>query len=208
MKKIILLSMLALALFTNCTGLSTKTETKKSTAPLNTSLKGGIFLTGFYTGMEYDDLIVKNKDGKVIYEDDFSKVKPEWKGGEEWETVNGVVKMLDSMNFDSRYAIYNSEWEPATIIVKGTKVEGDEGVCIGFGAKNADTFYQFNVGGWAGTKTALQKSGADGGVMAEAKDKKFNSIPVGKAVELKVELDGNNVKCYMDNQLVISYVAK
>lgn len=44
--------------------------------------------------------------------------------------------------------------------------------------------------------------------MAEAKDKKFNAIPLGKEVELKVELNGNNIKCYIDNQLVIDYMVK
>lgn len=204
MKKIILLSMLVMALFVNCTGAQKKTVSKE----LHPDLKGGVFVTSFYTGVKYNDIVVKDKDGNVIFEDDFSSRKEAWEGGDEWETVNGQVQMLDSFNFDSRYAVYNTEWEAKTIVLKGTRVEGDEGICLGFGAKNSDTFYQFNVGGWASTKTALQKVGENGGLMAEAKDKKFNAIPLGKEVELKVELNGNNIKCYIDNQLVIDYMVK
>lgn len=204
MKKIVFLTVLVMALFVNCTGAQKKTVSKE----LHPDLKGGVFLTSFYTGVKYNDIVVKDKNGNVIFEDDFSSRKEAWEGGDEWETVNGQVQMLDSFNFDSRYAVYNTEWEAKTIVVKGTRVEGDEGICLGFGAKNSDTFYQFNVGGWASTKTALQKVGENGGLMAEAKDKKFNAIPLGKEVELKVELNGNNIKCYIDNQLVIDYMVK
>ena len=44
--------------------------------------------------------------------------------------------------------------------------------------------------------------------MAEAKNAKLNAIPLGKEVELKVELNGNNVKCYIDGQLAIEYNVK
>lgn len=206
MKRIILLSMLVMALFVNCT--STEKKAGSSSKELNPQLKGGIFLTSFYTGVKYNDVVVKDKNGAVIFEDNFSVKKDNWEGGDEWETVDGQVQMLDSFNFDSRYASYNGEWEPATIIVKGTRVEGDEGICVGFGAKDADHFYQFNVGGWASTKTALQKVGDNGGIMAEAKNAKLNAIPLGKEVELKVELNGNNVKCYIDGQLAIEYNVK
>lgn len=211
MKKIILLTMVVMALFVNCTGLSKKTDEKKvSAVALSPNLKGGIYLTGFYTGMVYDDLIVKDKDGKVIFEDDFSKVKPDWQGEAEWETVNGQLQMLDTMTFASKYAINNNIWEPATIIVKGKKVEGDEGICLGFGSKDDSTWYQFNVGGWNNTKTALQFSGSKnvGAIEAEAKNPKFNTIAMNTVVELKVVLNGKNIKCYMDNQLVIDYTEK
>lgn len=138
MKKIILLSMLVMALFVNCTGAQKKTVSKE----LHPDLKGGVFVTSFYTGVKYNDIVVKDKDGNVIFEDDFSSRKEAWEGGDEWETVDGQVQMLDSFNFDSRYAVYNTEWEAKTIVLKGTRVEGDEGICLGFGAKNSDTFYQ------------------------------------------------------------------
>lgn len=204
MKKIILLSLMALALFVNCTGAQKKVSSK----PLSENLKGGVLLTSFYTAVKYNDIVVKDKAGNVIFSDDFSTKKADWQGGEEWEVVDGQAQMLDSMNFDSRYAAYNTTMEAQTIILKGTRVEGDEGICLGFAAKDADHFYQFNVGGWASTKTALQKVGDNGGILAEAKNVKFNSVPVGKEVELKVELNGNNIKCYLDNQLVIDYTEK
>ena len=73
MKKIILLSMLVMALFVNCT--STEKKAGSSSKELNPQLKGGIFLTSFYTGVKYNDVVVKDKNGAVIFEDNFSVKK-------------------------------------------------------------------------------------------------------------------------------------
>ena len=59
MKKIILLSMLVMALFVNCT--STEKKAGSSSKELNPQLKGGIFLTSFYTGVKYNDVWCYNK---------------------------------------------------------------------------------------------------------------------------------------------------
>ncbi len=168
-------------------------------------LKGGIFLSENLSSVEYDDVKVEDSNGNIVFQDDFSSLKNEWGKNKEWEIINGVAKLDSLKKSDSRLAIYSKEWEAFTITVKGKKVLGNDGLYLGFSAKDENSYYEFIVGGFGNTRTVLKKSGVDGGVVAECKESDFESLPTDQVVELKVELKGNKIKCYVDNKLLISY---
>ena len=178
-----------------------------SKSPID-GLKGGIFFSTVNSSVEYDNLVIKDKSGNIIFEDDFSGQKSEWLINSDWKNLDGVTRVTSLTKNDSRYAIYNDNWESAIILVKAKKILGNDGLYLGFAAKNKDDYYKFVVGGEGNTKTYLQKGGVDGGILAQCEDEDYNSIPTEQLTELKVEIKGNKIKCFIDDKLVISYKIK
>ena len=57
---------------------------------------GGIGLSTWSTSATFDNVKVTAGDGTVVFHDDFSSVKPEWKAdGGTWTTSGGVLKQTD-----------------------------------------------------------------------------------------------------------------
>src|SRR5262249_2628261 len=72
---------------------------------------------------------------------------------------------------------------------------GSEGFLIVFGRKNGERYW-WNLGGWGNTQHAIE----------------FNQTPIGSPVagkidrekwyDVKIELSGSRIRCYLDGQLV------
>jgi alpha-L-arabinofuranosidase len=69
-----------------------------------------------------------------------------------------------------------------------------------FHAQNPDTFIWWNVGGWGNTVTAVEKS--DLGNKAKVGPDSSVSVEQGRWYDIKIELAGQDIRCYLDGKLV------
>lgn len=183
-------------------------------------LKGKVGVGTWNTSAVFDNAkIVNNDTGEVLGEDDFSNTLI----GLDWETVSdgywtiedGVLKQNSTTTDTGRYgntgsAVYygDNTWSNYTFTVEATKTGGEEGFLIPFAVVNTDNNYFWNLGGWGNTSSSLQK------VSSGTKSDKLGGtdkpvyIETGKTYQLKIVVNGDNIKCYVDDELYIDYVVQ
>ncbi len=177
-------------------------------------LSGRVGVGTWYTAAEFDNVkIVNNETGEVLGEDAFAVPNFWWN----WENVNGgdyKVKngKLVHTTTDMKYsnvgnAAYfgKDEWSNYTYTLEATKTDGSEGFIIPFAVQDKDNNYFWNLGGWDNTVSCLQQveNGIKTGQIIGTV-KPFTA-EIGKTYQLKVVVDGRNVKCYVDGELYIDF---
>lgn len=148
------------------------------------------------TQAEYKDIKVV-KDGQTLFVGDFSNGLQGWKTTRgRWEVVDGAVRQT-SNDEDARALVGAPSWSNYTLTLKARKLGGNEGFLILFGlpAPEARVKSWWNLGGWGNTRHAVEAPG----LFAESVPGK---IETGRWYDLKVELSGNTVRAYLDNQLI------
>jgi len=134
------------------------------------------------------------KDGKALFQSDFSTNADGWhpEGGR-WSVENGVYRQGRTGQGFSYFG--DEDWSDYTLTLKARNTGGSEGFLIVFGRKNGERYW-WNLGGWGNTQDAIE----------------FNQTPVGSPVqakierqrwyEVKVELAGSRIRCYLDGKLI------
>ena len=177
-------------------------------------LSGKVGVGTWYTSAEFDNVkVVNNETGEVLGEDKFSLHNFLWN----WEkATDGDFKIrngkLRQASTDMKYSNNGSvayfgdtEWKNYTYTVEATKLDGEEGFLIPFAVQDKDNNYFWNIGGWGNNISAIQriKNGVKDGQLAGTA-KPFTA-EVGKTYELKVEVSGRNIKCYIDGELYVDF---
>lgn len=85
--------------------------------------------------------------------------------------------------------------------VRARKDSGNEGFIVVFNYVDENNYCWFNLGGWGNTQHAVEQT-VDGGRTPIATVK--GSVVEGKWYDVRVDVDGDSIKCYLDNQLVIA----
>ena len=165
-------------------------------APLTTAeAKGGaIGLGTWLTQAEFKDIKV-TQDDKVLFESDFNKGTAGWKllGGD-WKVKDGALQQIaDGDNI--RAFIGDKNWPIYTLSLKARKLGGAEGFLISFRVRDEDAKSWWNIGGWNNSRHAIEM---DGIVCPGVPGK----IETGKWYDIRVELNGRKIKCYLDGQLI------
>ncbi len=86
------------------------------------------------------------------------------------------------------------QWKDYVYQLRAKKTEGSEGFLIMFRAKGRVNYYQWNIGGWNNTANAVQNG--------RKVYRKEGSIENDKWYDIRVELKGAGINCFLDNQLV------
>ncbi len=89
-----------------------------------------------------------------------------------------------------------------TFNVKAKKNSGAEGFMVMFGYKDAANYQWFNVGGWSNTQNNVEQA-IDGYRVPLCKDRRY-SVDSDRWYDLKVEIEGDSVCCYIDGKLDLS----
>ena len=170
--------------------LQTDVEFTTSRKP---SIAGAIGVGTWETSAEFKDIRVE-KDGQVLLASDFAGGAQGWKTDEgRWSVVDGAWRQGEP-KFGLSF-IGDETWTDYTLTAKARKLRGGEGFLIVFGRKNGDQYW-WNLGGWGNRDHAIE----------------WNRSPVGPHVaghietdrwyDVKVELKGNQIRCYLDGKLV------
>ena len=158
-------------------------------------------LATWNTQASFDDVTVSVGSTTVIT-DDFSKNEGWTTNGGSWSVTGGVKKQTagGTNNDKGCRSIYNTKFEGSkyTMTLRARKDSGAEGFLIIFDYQDEDNYAWWNIGGWTNTQNAIEicRNGS------KAQYSKVDySVPVGEWVDLKVEVDGSVIRCYINNKV-------
>ncbi len=183
------------------------------------SLSGGIGLGSWQTSVSYDDLkVTSNSTGDVLYETGFDTADSArtdgWIGYTgTWKVSDGAYVQLDTKapkdesTGDATYYV-NKDWTDYTLEVMGTILGGAEGFLIPVCVQDTKNMIFWNLGGWGNTTSCLQT--VTDGLKSDqvAGTVKAMRLKHNRAYAIKVVISGNNIKCYLDDELYIDYDVK
>ncbi len=178
------------------------------------NLKGRVGVGTWYTSAQFDNIkVIDNSNSEVLGEDSFDIDTFWW----DWEkATDGDFKVADGkliqqsteMAYSNNGSVAyfgDSDWENYTYTLEATKLDGTEGFIIPFAVEDKDNNFFWNIGGWDNSVSTLQQ--IENGVKTDrisGTTKPF-TVETGKTYQLKVVVNGRNVKCYIDNELYVDY---
>ena len=186
----------------------------KVTSP---DFKGKVGVGTWNTSASFSNVkVVSNDTGEVLGQDNFNgnSIGSQWEkvsDGNWYVAENQLVQASETTN-TSRYenigtTMYfgDTSWKNYTYTVDAVKYSGSEGFLIPFSVGSSKENYFWNLGGWNNTVSCIQKvtSGNKSGQIAGT----TSSVHIADAsvYHLKVVVNGKNVKCYMDDRLMVDY---
>jgi alpha-L-arabinofuranosidase len=157
-------------------------------------IRGRVGLGTWATQAEFKDVKVV-KDGEVLLQSDFSKGVEGWRTLRgQWQTEDGVLRQTDNAQ-DCRIVAGDPNWSGYTLSLKARKLSGAEGFLIFFGLPNENAKSLWNLGGWGNVKHAIESPNLP---MKDVPSK----IETGRWYDIRIELSGAKVCCYLDGKLV------
>jgi alpha-L-arabinofuranosidase len=164
---------------------------------------GGVGLGTWHTAAEYKDLKV-TQEGKTLFTSDFATGLAGWKpAGGKWEVGGSVLAQTDTSR-ECRITTGDPAWQDYTLSVKARKTGGDEGFLVLFHAADRRHFGYFNVGGWGNTKSAIQITNG-GSAMITGETSPF-TIESGIWYDIRVEVKGRDIKCFVNDKLIVQAI--
>lgn len=95
----------------------------------------------------------------------------------------------------------DSQWRDYTLSLKARKTGGQEGFLVRVRSEKSNTYVQWNLGGWGNTRHGLQSElGVQGNIVAQVP----GHIEANRWYDVRIELVGPQVRCFLDGQLVQS----
>jgi alpha-L-arabinofuranosidase len=162
------------------------------------NISGGIGVGTWNTAAEFKDIRVE-KDGQALYASDFSKGADQWKtDGGDWSVADGAYRQSDEAVGLSYLADEN--WTNCTVTLKARKIRGREGFLIVFGHKGGDKYW-WNVGGWGNREHAIEFNQSEVGRHVPG------SVETGRWYDLKLQVNGRRIQCFLDGKLIHNEVA-
>jgi alpha-L-arabinofuranosidase len=93
-------------------------------------------------------------------------------------------------------------WSNYTFSLKARKLGGAEGFLIPFLVKDEEAKAWWNIGGWGNVRHGIELDGIAGADVP-------GSIETGRWYDIRIEVKGANVRCFLDDKLIhdVSYAA-
>jgi len=165
-----------------------------SVEPESAKKGGQVGLGTWATQAEFKDIRIL-KDNKEVFHSDFSQNMNGWRVvNGNWQIVDGALQQNNTEN-DQRIMIKDLTLTDYTIELKARKIGGAEGFLILFRTPNDQTKNWFNIGGWGNTQHAVEMGGVVGQPVP-------GSVETGRWYDIRMELAGNSIRCFMDNKLI------
>ena len=139
------------------------------------------------------------KDGEVVYTAPFDGTSNWTDNAGTFSEANGVLTQSSTSMEGLLYVNENIDLgESYDIEVKATKTGGNEGFLIAFGYKDSKNYCWWNLGGWGNTRFCIER--AINGTKSQY-DNIDRSLATGVTYDLRIEVRGNHIKCYIDDEL-------
>ena len=166
----------------------------ESPAVTNGPAGGAIGVGTWLTQAEFKDIKV-TRDGQTLFACDFANHTAGWKllGGD-WNTQDGTLRQRG--NADNVRAVAGDRtWTDYTYSLKARKLSGAEGFLILFRVQDENQKSWWNLGGWGNQRHAIEMGGVAGADVP-------GRIETGRWYDIRIELEGPNIQCYLDGKLV------
>jgi alpha-L-arabinofuranosidase len=157
---------------------------------------GGIGVGTWNTAAEFKDIKVTAPDGKILFTSDFSQNSTGWKllgDGANWTVQDGALRQTAEREF-IRALAGDKSWTDYTLTLKARKISGQEGFLILFHTAEDEDRNWWNIAGWNNTQHGVE--------LGETIDGKRGRVETGRWYDIKVEVTGPSVKCWLDGQLI------
>lgn len=150
------------------------------------------------TQAEFKDIKVTAPDGEVLFESDFSKSPDSWAfvGPGEWSVEKGALRQSAELP-RVRALIGDKSWKDYTIELKARKISGREGFIVMFHIQDEEDRISWNLGGWDNKYSGLG--------LGDTEERKDLSMETGRWYDVRVQLDGDHVRCWLDGELMHDY---
>jgi len=159
---------------------------------------GGIGLGTFQTSVEFKDVRVM-RGSETLFPGNFGSGASLPSDGK-WSFKDGVLTQLDARATSTVWT-GDSQWSDYTVSLKARKLGGAEGFIIVVRNDPPNTRVQWNVGGWGNTQHGIQSwLGVQEQLVAQTPGR----IEKGQWYDVKIEVKGAQVNCYLDGKLVQS----
>ncbi len=157
------------------------------------TIRGQIGVGTWNTQAEFKDLVV-TQGKKTLYQSNFANGTTGWNlQSGNWQIVDGALRQSGDQT-PARALFGEPTWSDTTLSLRARKISGAEGFLISFG-DSSERRNWLNLGGWGNSRHGIEMSeGAAPGVNG--------SIETGRWYDIKVEVAGDTVKCYLDGQLI------
>jgi len=159
-----------------------------------TAKAGAIGVGTWRTEAEFKDIKVQ-RGSEVLFASDFTKDAQGWRlHGGDWSVRDGVLHQK-AVDENVRAMAGDQKWSGYTYTLKARKLSGDEGFLIPFLVQNENAKCWWNIGGWGNSRHAIEMDGVIGNEVA-------GHVETGRWYDIRIELDGAKIRCYLDNKLV------
>lgn len=154
--------------------------------------KGRIGVGTWLTQAEFKDVVVRNGN-QVLFQSGSGMDGWDRKSGQ-WSAADGVLKQ-DGNDEGAVLLAGDPTWTDYTLSLKARKTGGREGFLILFSSADEKDRSWWNIGGWGNTSHALEIEGTEYPHAA-------GNIETNRWYDIRVEVKGAEVRCYLDNKEV------
>jgi alpha-L-arabinofuranosidase len=187
-------------LFSVYRGTHTLPTRVQSPNALTDAARGAVGLGTWETQAEFRNLKVVSAQGETLFAADFVQGAAGWRtirGA--WQATEGSYRQTELAQ-DCRAVAGDSNWTDYTITLQARKLGGAEGFLILFRVRDDQNWYWWNIGGWGNTRHAVERS--IGGSKMLACPQVAGSIETGRWYDIRIEVQGARIRCYLDGQLI------
>jgi len=155
---------------------------------------GGIGVGTWNTQAEFKDIKV-TRGNETLFACDFADGTKGWTlHGGDWAVEDGALKQK-ALTDNIRAFAGDKSWSNYTYSLKARKLGGAEGFLIPFLVKDEEAKAWWNIGGWGNTRHAIEMDGVSGNSVE-------GSIETGRWYDIRIEVRGANIKCFLDGKLI------
>jgi alpha-L-arabinofuranosidase len=157
--------------------------------------RGAIGVGTWNSQAEFKDIEVTAPDGKVLFASDFSGDTNGWRfvGNGDWSVQEGALRQMAVKPHVCAF-IGDKSWKDYTIQLKARKLGGREGFLIPFHIQADEDRTWWNLGGWDNKYHAIGWNEAD--------DRIDGSVETGRWYDIRVQIAGDRVQCWLDGKRV------
>jgi alpha-L-arabinofuranosidase len=187
-------------LFSVYRGTHTLPTRVQSPNALTDIYRGAVGLGTWETQAEFRNLKVVSARGETLLMADFGQGAAGWRTVRgAWQATEGVYRQTELAQ-DCRTVAGDPAWTDYTITLQARKLGGAEGFLIMFRVRDDDNWYWWNIGGWGNMRHAVERS--IGGSKLLACPQVPGSVETGRWYDIRIEVQGARIRCYLDGQLI------
>ena len=165
------------------------------------SIGGSVGLGSWLTSTEYSNVKLTDANGTLLYDSNAANSLDGFRlESGSWNINNGTISQTANAS-NCRAILTSISADDYTLELTAKKTAGSEGFIVIFGAQNMGRdFYWWNIGGWGNTGSCIEKGTK--ALRSTLTDIKDISIEENRDYKIKIEIKGENIKCYLDGRLI------
>lgn len=179
------------------------TEIHPAKVPQAFRTQGIVGLGTCQTAAEFKDFKI-TQDGKTVYATDWTDFPSAWTATQgEWAMADGALRQTRTEG-DSYLWLKGKSFGDCTIELKARKRKGREGFRIFFGSEGEKDYFMADIGSHTNESVIFGRRNAHGNVSL-FDYRNTTSVATDRWYDIRIEIRGNNWKCYLDNRLEYAY---